>query len=40
MIPPSEPVPPSNSASALTQFFPGANFKEAFDEKVVLIVGR
>ncbi|KAE8312872.1 hypothetical protein BDV41DRAFT_538282 [Aspergillus transmontanensis] len=39
MIAPSEAVPSSNSAAALTQFFPNANFKEAFDEKVVLIVG-
>ncbi|KAF7595217.1 hypothetical protein BBP40_006962 [Aspergillus hancockii] len=39
MIAPTEPVPSSNSAAALTQFIPGDNFQEAFNEKVVVIVG-
>ncbi|KAE8393442.1 hypothetical protein BDV23DRAFT_149176 [Aspergillus alliaceus] len=39
MIAPSEPIQPSNSAAALTQFIPGVDFQEAFNEKVIMIVG-
>ncbi|GES59640.1 putative 3-hydroxyacyl-CoA dehydrogenase [Aspergillus terreus] len=39
MIAPSDPVLSSNSAASLDQFHPTADHKEAFDEKVVVIVG-
>jgi hypothetical protein len=40
MIAPSDPVLSSNSAAPLDQFHPTADHKEAFDEKVVVIVGK
>ncbi|KAE8154894.1 hypothetical protein BDV25DRAFT_170999 [Aspergillus avenaceus] len=39
MIAPTEPVPSSNSAAALTQFIPNTDFQDTFKERVIVIVG-